>query len=385
MKNVCKILPLVACAMWLTSCFSVVEPEIDPITPSETEKAKSSSSSKENAESSSSAKQSSSSKEKAESSSAAKQSSSSKIASSSSVAALSSSTPAEEPVSSSSAPLSVNVNANASDDPAAARLEIPHLDNSSFFAAHWVEFEGKKVMNLAIEWNSAIRHANWSAFSWDSLTSLNGTTRDEDWRWDPLVPTELGQVKEADHKSDGFDKGHLVASADRHFSVEANNQTFYYTNISPQISSFNQKFWAQLESKLQKWGELTQTGVYDTIYVVKGGNTQLPLIDFTGTKAASDKVKPYTDSKGFSKGGMLVPSYYFAALLALKDGKYSAIAFNVPHLETLPTKPTVADFQQYVVTIDELEAATGVDFFCNLPDDVEKSVEANVDMAAWNW
>lgn len=278
-----------------------------------------------------------------------------------------------------------NVNANDKDDPAAIRMEMPHLDRASFFAAHWVDVDNRHIMNLAIEWNSSIRHANWTSFSWDSLTSQTGTDRSNTWGWDPIVPKDLGEVKEVDHKNDGFDKGHLIASADRRYSKDANEQTFYYTNISPQFSSFNQNFWARLEAKLQEWGALTQNGTFDTIYVAKGGDTHLPLIDFTGSRAGSDKKIPTTDSKGFSVGGMLVPSYYFAALLALKDGKYNAIAFYVPHSEDLVKSPSKNDFLKYVVTVDYLEATTGIDFFCNLPDDIETDVESKVDIETWPW
>ena len=75
------------------------------------------------------------------------------------------------------------------------------------------------------------------------------------------------------HKSDGYDKGHICASEDRVYSTSANKQTFYYSNISPQIGSFNQKYWAALEKQVQTWGRSTGNGVYDKLYVVKGGTT----------------------------------------------------------------------------------------------------------------
>ena len=36
------------------------------------------------------------------------------------------------------------------------------------------------------------------------------------------------------------------------------------------------------------------------------------------------------------------------------------------------------------ITIDELERRTGIDFFCNLPDDIEDAVEATYDSSFWN-
>ncbi len=278
-----------------------------------------------------------------------------------------------------------NDNANTDTEKSAGRLEMPHMDGALFYAPHYVAYEGRAVMNLAVEWSPLFRHSAWVAFSWDASTSQDNVKRGGKWKWDPEIPDSLGSVKEADHTGDGYDKGHLCASEDRTYCKDANDQTFYYSNISPQISSFNQKFWARLEAKAQSWGRMTQTGVYDTVYVAKGGNLRLLLTNFTGTAKGADGIFPYTDQDGFSKGGMAVPAYYFMALLARKDDSYQAIAFYVPHTETLPVSPTAADFQRYAVSIDELERLTGLDFFCNLPDVIEDSVEKTCNTALWNW
>ena len=60
----------------------------------------------------------------------------------------------------------------------------------------------------------------------------------------------------------------MVASSDRLFSAEANRQTFYYTNMSPQLGDLNQKFWMELEQKVQAWGRNSQ--LRDVLYVAKG-------------------------------------------------------------------------------------------------------------------
>ena len=165
-----------------------------------------------------------------------------------------------------------NKNANSDiDNPAATLLEMPRVNTTNFLAAHYVDYDNQHIMNLAIEWNAAMRHSSWVAFSFDSTTSQDNVKRGDAWGWDPLIPVELGKVIEDDHKSDGYDKGHLCASEDRVYCKEANDQTFLYSNISPQIGSFNQKYWAKLEALIQKWGRSTQNGVYDKVYVAKGG------------------------------------------------------------------------------------------------------------------
>lgn len=283
-----------------------------------------------------------------------------------------------------------NKNANSDiDNPAATLLEMPRVNTTNFLAAHYVDYDNQHIMNLAIEWNAAMRHSSWVAFSFDSTTSQDNVKRGDAWGWDPLIPVELGKVIEDDHKSDGYDKGHLCASEDRVYCKEANDQTFLYSNISPQIGSFNQKYWAKLEALIQKWGRSTQNGVYDKVYVAKGGTINKLLKDWTGKQKANDGLYPTADADGKSnpksKNGLVVPAYYYMAILAEKDGIFQAIGFLVPHSEDLPAKPTTADFQTYTCSIAHLEEQTGIDFFCNLKDNVEREVESAFRLEDWQW
>lgn len=283
-----------------------------------------------------------------------------------------------------------NKNANSDiDNPAATLLEMPRVNTTNFLAAHYVDYDNQHIMNLSIEWNAAMRHSSWVAFSFDSTTSQDNVKRGDAWGWDPLIPVELGKVIEDDHKSDGYDKGHLCASEDRVYCKEANDQTFLYSNISPQIGSFNQKYWAKLEALIQKWGRSTQNGVYDKVYVAKGGTINKLLKDWTGKQKANDGLYPTADADGKSspksKNGLVVPAYYYMAILAEKDGKFQAIGFLVPHSEDLPAKPTTADLQAYTCSIAHLEEQTGIDFFCNLKDNVEREVESAFRLEDWQW
>lgn len=283
-----------------------------------------------------------------------------------------------------------NKNENSDiDNPAATLLEMPRVNTTNFLAAHYVDYDNQHIMNLAIEWNAAMRHSSWVAFSFDSTTSQDNVKRGDAWGWDPLIPVELGKVIEDDHKSDGYDKGHLCASEDRVYCKEANDQTFLYSNISPQIGSFNQKYWAKLEALIQKWGRSTQQGVYDKVYVAKGGTINKLLKDWTGKQKANDGLYPTADADGKSnpksKNGLVVPAYYYMAILAEKDGKFQAIGFLVPHSEDLPAKPTTADLQAYTCSIAHLEEQTGIDFFCNLKDNVEREVESAFRLEDWQW
>ncbi|ADV44594.1 DNA/RNA non-specific endonuclease [Bacteroides helcogenes] len=295
-------------------------------------------------------------------------------------------------------PVDEHANVNANDPGAATEgkayvtdYAIPHLDAANLYVEHTVSYNNETVFNYALEWNAGKKHAAWVAFTFDDVTRQNTVKRTDAWNVDPLLPATM-QTTEAMHKSDGFDKGHLVASYDRVFSKEANAQTFYYSNMSPQFNSFNGGFWASFEGLVQKWA---RSGKYKKLYVAKGGTLNRLLTDFTGTRKGADGILPQTDAQGLTKHGLACPKYYFMAILAYKGGdiaaksSWQAIGFWMEHRDDYGYEydnfaPSDV-MKNYVASIDELEKNTGIDFFCNLPDVIEDEVEKASAESDWNW
>ena len=279
-----------------------------------------------------------------------------------------------------------NANANdASENQSVGRLEMPRLNAKNVYADHYVDYNGNKIMNLALEWCPTLNHANWVAFTFDKVTCQDNVKRTNAWSVDPKLPKEM-QTDDNDHKSDGFDKGHLCASEDRVYCEEANEQTFFFSNMSPQVNQFNGGVWQKLEAKVQSWGRSCTNNTYDIVYVAKGGTMNNLLINYDGEgKKGSDGHYPTTDADGKTVHGLASPKYYFMAVMTEKDGKYNAIGFLLEHKIGHPSNPTIEQMQAYAVSIDELEEKTGLDFFCNLKDGVENEVEANLDLKAWAW
>lgn len=276
-----------------------------------------------------------------------------------------------------------NVNANTGyDNVSVTGYEIPHLNNQNVYADHYVTMDGVQILNYALEWDNTKRHANWVAFTFDTTTSADNVKRTDAWSVDPKLPAEM-QVQESDHKNDGFDKGHLCASEDRVYLKEANEQTFYYSNMSPQLNDFNGGFWGKLEARVQTWGRSTADGVYDKVYVTKGGTLNKLLKNFKGTTVNGGT--PTTDANGFTIHGLACPEYYYMAVLSQKDDVFHAIAFLVPHKEGMTRNPSSDELKEYVVSVDKLEEETGIDFFCNLPDVLENEVEAAYNLNDWAW
>jgi endonuclease G len=168
---------------------------------------------------------------------------------------------------------------------------------------------------------------------------------------DPIVKTESAHW--VNYKKSGYTKGHLCPAGDRKQSQELYNETFFTSNASPQLYDFNAGVWNRLENKVRYWA-----GKYDGIYVITGG----VLTD---------------DLETIGKENVSVPKYFYKVLLT-KD-KTRMVAFLVPH------KKSNLPLYEFVISVDELEQKTGINFFPKLNDATENKLEASKDYKGWSF
>lgn len=242
-------------------------------------------------------------------------------------------------------------------------VELPALRNGAndVFITHSTTLNGKKVTTFSLEYDKSKKHSRWVAFRFDILTMQNKVDRIDPFGPDPSLSEEYQRVR-GDFGVKGYERGHICASEDRVYSREANDQTFYYTNMSPQVHGFNSGLWQSLEGVVQKWGRSCTAS--DTMYVVKGGtiDKEEQIIKYIN----NDRSKP-------------VPKYYYMAVLFKKAESFKAIAFWLEHTD----KPKSTKLVDCALSIDELEEKTGIDFFPALNDKLENVIEATYSTKAW--
>lgn len=168
---------------------------------------------------------------------------------------------------------------------------------------------------------------------------------------DPLVETESAHWK--NYKKSGYTKGHLCPAGDRKQSQELFDETFFTSNASPQLYDFNSGVWSRLENKVRYWAEK-----YNGLYVVTGGVLSENL-ETIGTE------------------NVAVPDYFYKVLLTKDHTKM--IAFLVPHEKS--NQP----LYDFVVAVDVIEQKTGIDFFHELEDGIENTLEKNNDYKQWSF
>ncbi len=160
----------------------------------------------------------------------------------------------------------------------------------------------------------------------------------------------------SDFKKSGYDRGHLLSSANRNFSEDFNESTFSLLNMSPQLHRFN----AGLFLKTEK-AERETASMYDVVFIVSG-----PVF--------SDDMNTIGESE------IAVPEEFYKVLLVQDDNdEWHAIGL------ILPQEYENGNLAVYAVTVDEVEEVTGIDFYPSLDDMIEEIVEAEYDLVWWPW
>ena len=259
-------------------------------------------------------------------------------------------------------PASKNTNANPALKPEYRRLEMPHMKGGSNLIV--VHSTAKNGVNYMLEWDCLKKSQRWSCYTLDKDNSPQNVSRyysdSNQYPQDPDIPSAYTFATDPYWHS-GYDHGHICPSYDRLNSREENIQTFYLSNMQPQRNKFNSGIWLKMEQLISKTWNTNQ--FRDTLYVCKGGTI--------------DKEEQILTRLG---NGLIVPRYFFMAILCKNSQGYKAIGLWVEHRNEDRSNDNIMD---YVVSIDELERLTDIDFFCNLPDDLEETTERVVYPVSW--
>ena len=209
-------------------------------------------------------------------------------------------------------------------------------------------------------YNEVHEQALWVAHVIAPEVRFGNAGRSNDFRPDPLVAS--GTCTDRDYfirdslpdgtvKYDGFgyDRGHLAPSADFRWSASALSESFFYSNMSPQLAAFNRDSWAKLEDRVRSYAERNQSAVYVTTGpLLRDG---LPRIERAIHKPS-------------------IPVYYYKIMYSPSNGYMAAFI--------MPNKRCDFGFENYAVAVDSLETLTGIDFYPALPDTLEQRLEALV-------
>lgn len=223
-------------------------------------------------------------------------------------------------------------------------LEIPETNSRDVVINH---------LGYSLLFDDKRKESRWVAYELTDEETRGIYTRFDKFITDPLVKS--GTANDKDYTGSGYDRGHLAPAADMLWSLQAMKESFYYSNMSPQVPGFNRGIWKNLESLVRDWAVENKD-----IYVVTG-----PVFSPGDISIGKNKVD--------------VPKYFYKVILDYSMPDIKGIGF------ILPNASSNAPLQNYAVSIDSVESVTGINFFPQLPDDQEKLIEKTLDLNSWNW
>lgn len=207
---------------------------------------------------------------------------------------------------------------------------------------------------------------NW--VSWHvSKNWIGNAPRQDNFRPDTSLPADWYRVSTAAYSGSGFDRGHNCPSADRSNTPENNAATFLMTNIMPQAPTHNRETWGNMEEYIRS---LVEQGGQEC-YVIMGSYG----IGGTGNSGYKETI---------AAGKITVPAQIWKVVVVIPEGEDDGNRINeqtrVIAVNTPNANNANPDWSTYLTTVDAIETATGYDLLSALPTEIQKVIEAKVDV-----
>lgn len=211
----------------------------------------------------------------------------------------------------------------------------------------------------------------WVAYPLESK-HMGTLSRPGSWNYNPQIDEQYQVNLSSSYKGDTYSRGHLIPNASRNGIKSMQLQTFYFTNSVPQVQTrFNDGIWNSLEQAVQNIGKS------EKIYVTTG-----VAFEKVGESKSVSYIQSISDTKSVP-----IPNYFYKVVLKVKTNSSGEVTSASTIGFWFDNKAySGSAYENYSVTVDQIEAWTGFDFFPNLPDAVETSAEKNSSWSTFkNW
>ena len=205
---------------------------------------------------------------------------------------------------------------------------------------------------MTVSFNPDLHIPNWVAWELTAEEAMGTESRSDKFYYDPDIE---GCATPQDYSGSGYDRGHMAPAGDMKWGREAMEETFCMTNILPQDGALNRGTWKKIEEKCRA------RAASDSAVIIVCGPvlTEAPREYIGGTRVA-------------------VPQRQFKVGLSPWADTPQAIGF------LMDNGAVPGGMQAAAVTVDEIEALTGHDFFSTLPDSIENRLESTINFTRWS-
>ncbi|MBD5258489.1 MAG: DNA/RNA non-specific endonuclease [Barnesiella sp.] len=225
--------------------------------------------------------------------------------------------------------------------------ELTYVKSAPGLSEEIINYKG-----MTVSFNPDLHIPNWVAWELTAEEAAGTESRADKFYNDPEVK---GCPYPEDYRNSGYDRGHMAPAGDMKWDKRAMEETFCLTNILPQDGSLNRGTWKNIEEKCRA------RAARDSAVIIVCG----PVL----TEAPREYI-------GNSR--VAVPQRLFKVILSPWAETPQAIGF------LMDNGPVKGGMQAVAVTVDEIEALTGHDFFSALPDSLENALESKVNFTRWS-
>jgi len=206
----------------------------------------------------------------------------------------------------------------------------------------------------SLVYNHKHMQAKWVAYNLTYGNTVGGAERSSKFSIDPSISPRTAVT--SDYTKTGYDRGHLAPAGDMKFSAQAMSESFYMSNVSPQLPGFNRGIWKKLEEQFRSWAPSSHP-----VFVVTGPVLTDPISSHIGQTCS-----------------ISVPQRFYKIMLDTAS-PMRAIAF------VLPNNSSTQPLSSFAMSIDEAERITGMDFFPKLNDVQEAKIEKTLILNQWRF
>lgn len=245
----------------------------------------------------------------------------------------------------------------------ATRADVDNADSYSDEESNGIEIpapltdRAEKIIShtgYTISYNKDNNTPNWSAWQLTDEKTRGTVERSSKFYADPDI-SQLYRVDYFDYKGSGYDRGHMCPAGDMKWSEKAMHDCFYMSNMCPQEHALNNGSWKKLEEACREWANTE-----GCIYIVCGPVYKGKRHEQIGINHAIN-----------------VPEGFFKAVLSLRKGHQKAIGF---YYDNSTQRQSMA---KAAMSVDDLEKLTGIDFFYQLDDKTETTLESSYAIEDW--
>lgn len=223
-----------------------------------------------------------------------------------------------------------------------ARIEEPKYNKEDVYVKHYA---------YSLVFNPQTKQADWVAYKLHEYQTETNFKRTNKFIIDTLILT--GTATNSDYYKSGYDKGHLAPASDMTWNKQAMYESFYFSNITPQLAEFNRGIWKKLEMQVRNWATK-----YDSIYICTG-----PVFISPTQTIGNNKIN--------------IPSHFYKTILIYNDTVKQAIGFVFSHQESN------SSIFNYAVSVDSVEQLINLDLHKALPNRYERKIEETYDLKYW--